>query len=127
MNPKLSLLGLLLAFALCSCSDPILVVTREDGDKLNAASEFAKEISEQHAIECNAYGKVDGPTRIEFNVTDPETDHKALVPKISKLQSVQDFEGELQLVFVFRGASTNSQAVTNLGKYDAKNGKLIAP
>lgn len=127
MNPKISLFGLLLVFALCSCRDPIPVATGEDGDKLNAASEIAKEISEQHAIECNAYRKVDGPTRIEFNVTDPETDHKALVPKISELQLVQDFEGELQLVFVFRGASTNSHAVTNLGKYDAKNGKLLAP
>lgn len=118
MNRKLTLLMLLLS--ICSCKNSSRVITSEENRKLNTAADIAVEIEKEHAIECDPYVSAeDGIARIELNFTDSKSDHASLIPKISKLQSVQSFDGELHLVFFTRSELT----AKTLAKYDAKSGQ----
>ena len=100
------------------------MITAEDGRKLNAAADIAAEIEKKHAIECDPYMKLeDRVALIEFKDTDPTSDYESLVLKISKLKSVQSFDGELHLLF--RSASSDSGSVKTLARYDAKTGERL--
>lgn len=102
--------------------------TAEDSRKLNAAGEIAAEIEKEHSIECDPFLRAnDGVAQIEFNVTDPKSDYESIIPKISKLKSVQSFDGELQLLFRVRSGASDPDTVTDLAKFDAKTGQRIHP
>ena len=122
MNRTRMLLMLLLSLSLCSCKNSSRVITAEENRRLNTTADIVVEIENEHAIECDPYlSTEDGIARIELNVTDSKSDYESLVPKISKLQSVQSFDGELHLVF-----STRSELTTRtLAKYNAKTGLRI--
>lgn len=124
MNKLFSLLALLVTFSLCSCKDTNAVATSEDGQRLNDAFNIATEINKEYGIKGEAYVKADnGIARIEFAGTSPDFDCEGLAQKISKLKSVQSFDGELHLYF--RSEVPETGAIEVLAIFDAKTGKKI--
>ena len=122
MNPKLSLSLLLLALSLSGCSDSKIPIA--DGQKLEATASIATEIQAEHRIEALPYVKIEGNIgRIELKLEDPGFDHQALATEITKLSSVQSFEGPLHLVFHHTPAG--AEAPTIWIKYDARTGKPL--
>ena len=111
--------------SLCSCTDATKG-TVEEIDKLNATARIANEIQREHKIESRPYYRsVEGVAQIELNVSDPELDHRSLAAVVSKLRSVQSFDGKLQVVF--RRTPAGSDASTIWARYDAKTGKQLEP
>lgn len=126
MNRHLTIFTLLLTLTMYSCRNSSSVITVEVGDKLNAAADIAVEIEAEYALECDPFVRgEDGVAFIEFSDTDSNLDFDSIVPKISELESVQSFDGELHLLF--RSAPSSSGAVENLGGYDAKTGQVLQP
>ena len=127
MIRNLPILALLISLSLCSCKDSTRrTAAGDDGRKLNAAAEIAAEIEKEYGIECEPYWRAEeGIAQIEFNVTNPKPDYESIVPEISKLKSVQTFDGELQLIFRVRSEPSISGPVTDLAKYDAKTGQRL--
>ena len=127
MHQKLAIPILLLGLYLCSCKDA-KDAGIEVSQKLNATGDIAVEIEQAYKIECNPYLRLeDDVARIELNVEDPEFDHQSLATEVTKLKSVQSFEGALHLVFFHRGAQPDSDAPTMWIKYNARTGKQLEP
>ena len=126
MIQKLALL-ILLGLSLCGCKDAN-VDGAKVSQKLNATGEIADEVQQAHKIECHPYyGIEDDVARIELNVEDPDFDLQSLATEVTKLRSVQSFEGSLHLVFIHRAAQPESEPSKMWVKYDAHTGKALQP
>ena len=127
MTEKLALPILLLALHLCGCNDAN-VDAAKSSQKLNAAEEIAVEIQEAHKIEGHPSVRLEGEVaRIELNLEDPNFDHQTLATEITKLKSVQAFQGPLHLIFVHRDKPAESDPPTMWITYDAHTGKQLTP
>lgn len=127
MNRKLAIPVLLCGLYLCGCQN-INQAGSKDSQKLNATGEIATEIEQAYKIECHPYLRLeDHVARIELNVEDPDFDHQSLATEVTKLKSVQSFDGSLHLIFSHRGTGPESDAPTMWIKYDAKTGKQLEP
>lgn len=123
MKKKLALPCLLLLLCPGGCRDA-KEIGPEAGQKLEATASIATEIQSAHQIECHPYLKLEGDVaRVELTLDDPDFDHQSLATEITKLGSVQSFEGELHLVF--HHTPTGSEAPTIWVKYDARTGKPL--
>lgn len=120
------ILALAFPLCLCSCQNSSSQSTPEDGRKLNAASKIAEEIKKVHSINCNPFLRTeDGVAQIEFDDIDPNSNYESIIPKISELQSVQSFDGKLQLLFRIRGETSQTETVARVARFDAKTGQQI--
>lgn len=127
MKGKLALPILLLALHLCGCNDDS-VDAAKISQKLNAAEEIAVEIQQAHKIEGHPSVRLEGEVaRIELNLEDPNFDHQTLATEVTKLKSVQAFQGPLHLIFVHRDKPAESDPPTMWITYDADTGKQLTP
>ena len=116
---------LFLCLALCNCKD-LKEAGVEDSQKLNATGKIAAEIEQAYEIECHPHLRLeDDVARIELNVEDPSVDHQSLATEVTKLKSVQSFQGRLHLVFLHRGNQPESDEPTMWISYDARTGKRL--
>lgn len=127
MKEKLALPILLLALHLCGCDDAN-VEAAQISQKLNVAEEIAVEIQKAHKIEGHPSVRLEGEVaRIELNLEDPNFDHQTLATEVTKLESVQAFQGPLHLIFVHRNKPAESHPPTMWITYDAHTGKQLTP
>lgn len=127
MNIRCSFLVLLFGLCLCGCKD-----SGADGaevsQKLSETGEIAVEIQQLYKIIGDPYFRFeDKVSRIELYVEDPEYDHQSLATEVTKLKSVQSFQGSLQLVFMHRSNQPESDEPTMWIKYNAKTGEQLKP
>lgn len=126
MTDKRSILFLLISLSLFACNDSTVESSVEDSRKLNAVSAIADEIEKVYAMECDPFLRAeDGVAQIEFKVTD--SDCESMAVKISELDSVQAFEGELQLLFRVQSGALGSNGVRESIRFDAKTGRRVTP
>lgn len=127
MNQKLGLPILILVLHLCGCKETQVDEARIS-QKLNAAREIAVEIQKAHGIEGDPFVQIEGEVaRIELNAEDPNFDHRSLATKVTKLKSVQSFQGDLQLIFISRGKQPETEPPAIWIKYNAHTGKQLKP
>lgn len=127
MHVKPAILLAIFSLSLSGCGGSTQDGAR-DSAKLNAAGEIASEILQAHKIEGDPYYNPDlDVAKIELKVEDPNFDHGPLATEVSRLKSVQSFQGDLHLVFVYRGSQPESAPPKLWIKYDAKTGKQIDP
>lgn len=126
MNKKKALPILLIGLFLSGCNDPASVAGAKSGQRLHEAGEIAAEILKAHNIKGHPYYKLeDEVSRIELNLEDPDFDHQSLATELTKLKSIQSFDGNLQLVFIHRDAQDESKKPLLWIKYDSKTGKKL--
>ena len=94
--------------------------------KLNLTWKIASQIEQAHKIKSHPYYRIaEDAGQIKLHLSDPQLDHQSLVTEISKLKSVQSFDGKLYVVF--RYPEDDTVTPTMWVKYDAKAGGKVEP
>ncbi|MBR9802930.1 hypothetical protein GYB59_15115 [bacterium] len=127
MHTNLAFILAILSLSFSGC-DGSTQNGRRDSAKLNAAGEIASEILRAYKIEGDPYYRPDiDVAKIELQIEDQNFDHQSLATEITKLKSVQSFQGDLHLVFAYRGNEPDAAQPTLWIRYNAKTGKQIEP